>query len=124
MLIIRNKQFDALHAISRARFLDEVTGLLCAANDELVPGVPKEPTYKDREEVEMLARKAESFGLLSNESIGVFLQVAFFIGSDFYDVFKPAGQVVRSQLLDEISKRQWLEKWHTSLVKPTKAKRH
>ena len=119
MLIIRTNQFNFLYATSRARFLDEVTGLLCAAQDEMTAGEAKEPTAQDREEVELLARKAESFGLLSNESMGVFLQVAFFIGSDFYDVFKPAHQVLCSPLLDENSKREWLGKWYTSLLKPT-----
>ena len=121
MLIIPQTQLNAFDAAARAQFVDEVTQLLHEAHltlaDDSEPVMPG-PTAEDRQEVEILAQKAESFGLREHASIGVFLQVAFHIGSDFYDVFTPVKEVLRSRLLDEDAKRGWLEKWYASLLDP------
>ena len=119
MLIIRSNQSDTFDANARARFLDEVTGILHQArvdlgDEEAIAQIG--PTTADRQDVELLAQKAESFGLRGHDSIGIFLQVAFFIGHDFYDVFRPASEVLRSAVLDEATKRTWLQKWYTSLL--------
>ena len=81
MLTIHNTQFDTFDANARARFLDEVTGILHQAQIDLghEEAIAQDgQTSTDRQDVEQLARKAESFGLRSHDSIGVFLQVAFF----------------------------------------------
>ncbi len=119
MITIRQTQLDTLDANARARFLDELTVLLHEAHTELngpEADTASGPTPEDRQEVEILAQKAEGFGLNSHESIGVFLQAAFFIGDDFYDVFIPVKEVLRSRLLDEDTKRGWLEQWYRSVV--------
>ena len=114
MLIIRPNQFEEFNTRARAQFLDEVTLLLHKASG--TPTDSTHPTAEDRQTVEILAQKAESFGLRSHSSIGIFLQVAFHIGADFYDVFRPVGEVLRSPLLNENTKRYWLEKWYFSLI--------
>ncbi len=121
MLVIKPTQFNQLDSLSRTRFLDEVTLLLNTAQEDL-SGKSIAVTAQDREDVEVLAQKAESFGLKSHEGIGMFLRVAFLIGSDFYDVFTPAGEVLGSTIIDEDTKMLWLDGWSRSVLDLPKEK--
>lgn len=103
----------AFEVEARSKFLDEMVKILRASSD-----TPRQNVLDAtvRQEIETLAKQAESFGLQSLESIGIFLQVANDIGWDFYQVSTAAREVLGSRELDEDTKRAWLEKWHRGIM--------
>lgn len=113
MIVIRKFQMDTFEARRRAGFLDDIVAILRQCGDSSRSALPDEVV---RQEVEILAQKAEAMGLRSLESVGLFIAVAQDIGWDFSEISTLAGEVLNCEELDEESKRIWLEKWYQGIM--------
>ena len=109
MFTIRNEQMNAFEADARAKYLDELVGILKEGS-----GNYDVPDAEMRQEIEAQAVRAESFGLRKLENVGLYIVIASDIGHDFWDVFTAPYEVLTSTQLDEDTKAMWLDNWHIS----------
>jgi hypothetical protein len=106
MMKIRQAQFDALQDARSNKSAEAITTWLM---DEF----PVTPAEKPEiyAQVQAISRQARSWGITSGTLVATHVYASVVLGTDYYEAFAPAGQVLSDPALSDELKEAWLTGW-------------
>ena len=110
-MIIRRQQLEALAAARKSQLAREIVSFLKEQYNE----ARSAPEAELLPPVQRLVRRAEYYGLNTEQDIAIYSIAGFMLGESFDIDFPAVQQVLPSPVLSSGEKADWLLQWTTEL---------